>query len=58
MNKKNFDQLIQGVNEMKVHMAGQHVDGVRLTELHKNQAAASIKPFSDQLAEVQKDLHE
>jgi hypothetical protein len=58
MNKKNFDQLMAGVQQMKAHMAGQHVDGVRLTEFQKKQAAPPIKPFSDQLAVVQKDLHE
>jgi hypothetical protein len=58
MDKKNFEQLIVGVQQMKAHMAGQHVDGVRLTEFQKNQAASPIKPFSNQLAVVQKDLHE
>jgi hypothetical protein len=33
MDKKNFDQLIVGVQQMKAHMAGQHVEGIRITEI-------------------------
>lgn len=33
MDKRHFDQLIKGVREMKRHMAGKTVRGVRTTEL-------------------------
>ena len=33
MDKQHFDQLIKGVREMKRHMAGNSVRGVRTTEL-------------------------
>jgi putative transcriptional regulator len=33
MDKRHFDQLVKGVREMKHHMAGKSVRGVRTTEL-------------------------
>ena len=33
MDKQHFDQLVKGVREMKRHMAGKRVRGVRATEL-------------------------
>ena len=33
MDKQHFDQLVKGVREMKRHMAGKRVRGVRTTEL-------------------------
>ena len=33
MDKEHFDQLIKGVREMKRHMAGKRVPGIRVTEL-------------------------
>lgn len=33
MDKQHFDQLVKGVREMKRHMAGKRVSGVRTTEL-------------------------
>ena len=33
MDKAHFDQLVKGVREMKRHMAGKSVRGVRSTEL-------------------------
>jgi len=33
MDKKHFDQLVKGVREMKRHMAGKNVRGVRTTDL-------------------------
>ena len=33
MDKQHFDQLVKGVREMKRHMAGKRVHGVRTTEL-------------------------
>ncbi len=33
MDKQHFDQLVKGVREMKRHMAGKSVRGVRTTEL-------------------------
>ena len=33
MDKKHFDQLVKGVREMKRHMAGKSVRGIRTTEL-------------------------
>jgi len=33
MDKRHFDQLVKGVREMKRHMAGKSVRGVRTTEL-------------------------
>ena len=33
MDKEHFDQLVKGVREMKRHMAGKRVRGVRTTEL-------------------------
>ena len=33
MDKKHFSQLVKGVREMKRHMAGKNVRGVRTTEL-------------------------
>jgi ATP-dependent Clp protease adapter protein ClpS len=32
MDKRHFDQLVKGVREMKRHMAGKSVRGVRTTE--------------------------
>jgi len=32
MDKKHFDQLVKGVGEMRRHMAGKPVRGVRATE--------------------------
>ncbi len=33
MDKQHFDQLVKGVREMKRHMAGKPVRGVKTTEL-------------------------
>ena len=33
MDKQHFDQLVKGVREMKRHMAGKSVPGVRTSEL-------------------------
>lgn len=33
MDKEHFDQLVKGVREMKRHMAGKSLRGVRATEL-------------------------
>ena len=33
MDKQHFDQLVRGVREMKRHMAGKSVAGVRVTTL-------------------------
>ena len=33
MDKQHFDQLVQGVREMKRHVAGKSVRGARTTEL-------------------------
>lgn len=33
MDKRNFDKLVNGVREMKRHMAGESVRGARTTEL-------------------------
>jgi len=33
MDKQHFDQLVKGVREMRRHMAGKSVRGVRATEL-------------------------
>jgi len=33
MDKRHFDQLVKGVREMKRHMAGKSVRGVRTTDL-------------------------
>jgi putative transcriptional regulator len=33
MDKQHFDQLIKGVREMKRHMAGKPVRGIKVTEL-------------------------
>ena len=33
MDKQHFDQLVKGVREMKRHMAGKSVRGVRTTKL-------------------------
>ncbi|MBI4189757.1 MAG: helix-turn-helix domain-containing protein [Betaproteobacteria bacterium] len=33
MDKQHFDQLVKSVREMKRHMAGKGVRGVRITEL-------------------------
>ena len=35
MDKQHFDQLIKGVHEMKRHMAGKPVRGVKVTELEE-----------------------
>ncbi|MBX3714735.1 MAG: helix-turn-helix domain-containing protein [Burkholderiales bacterium] len=35
MDKEHFDQLIKGVREMKRHMAGKPVRGVKVTELEE-----------------------
>ena len=40
MDKEHFDQLIKGVREMKRHMAGKHVPGIRVTELPEPDVAA------------------
>ena len=32
MDKRHFDQLVEGVREMKRHMAGKSVRGARTTE--------------------------
>ena len=33
MDKEHFDQLIKGVRQMKRHMAGKRVPGLRITEV-------------------------
>lgn len=33
MDKQHFDQLVKGVRELKRHMAGKSVRGVRITEM-------------------------
>ena len=33
MDKQHFEQLIKGVREMKLHVAGKAVRGVRVTEM-------------------------
>lgn len=33
MDKEHFDQLVKGVREMKRHMAGKPVTGIRVTEV-------------------------
>ena len=33
MDKEHFDQLVKGVREMKRHMAGKRVPGIRVTEV-------------------------
>lgn len=33
MDKEHFDQLVKGVRQMKRHMAGKRVAGVRVTEV-------------------------
>ena len=33
MDRRNFEQLVRGVREMKRHMAGKRMRGVRTTEL-------------------------
>lgn len=33
MDKRHFDQLIKGVREMKRHMAGKPVRGIKVTEI-------------------------
>lgn len=33
MEKQHFDQVVEGVREMKRHMAGKSVRGARTTEL-------------------------
>ncbi|MBX3671979.1 MAG: helix-turn-helix domain-containing protein [Burkholderiales bacterium] len=35
MDKEHFDQLVKGVREMKRHMAGKPVRGVKVTELEE-----------------------
>ena len=35
MDKQHFDQLIKGVREMKRHMSGKPVRGVKVTELEE-----------------------
>ncbi len=35
MDKEHFDQLIKGVREMKRHMAGKPVRGVKVTEIEE-----------------------
>ena len=35
MDKQHFDQLIKGVREMKRHMAGKPVRGVKVTEIEE-----------------------
>jgi putative transcriptional regulator len=33
MDKEHFDQLVKGVREMKRHIAGKQVPGIRVTEI-------------------------
>lgn len=40
MDKEHFDQLIKGVREMKRHMAGKTVRGIRITELPEPDVSA------------------
>ena len=42
MDKKHFDNLIAGVKEMKAHMAGRAVPGIRITEVVRPKRAAQI----------------
>ncbi len=36
MKQKHFAQLVKGVNEMRAHMAGEQVAGVRVTTLNRS----------------------
>jgi putative transcriptional regulator len=47
MDKQHFDNLIAGVKEMKAHMSGAVVEGVRISRL--NPAAGSKQPKSTDL---------
>lgn len=40
MDKEHFDQLVKGVREMKRHMAGKTVPGIRITELPEPDVSA------------------
>jgi putative transcriptional regulator len=40
MDKEHFDQLIKGVREMKRHIAGKKVPGIRVTELPEPDVSA------------------
>lgn len=39
MDKKHFENLIAGVKQMKAHMAGETVKGIRVSEVTKPKAA-------------------
>jgi putative transcriptional regulator len=39
MDKKHFENLIAGVKQMKAHMAGETVKGIRASEVTKPKAA-------------------
>jgi putative transcriptional regulator len=40
MDKEHFDQLVKGVREMKRHIAGKKVPGIRVTELPEPDVSA------------------
>ena len=40
MDKEHFDQLVKGVREMKRHMAGKPVPGIRVTEIAEPDVSA------------------
>lgn len=40
MDKEHFDQLVKGVREMKRHMAGKHVPGIRVTKVAEPDVSA------------------
>lgn len=39
MNERDFEDLLQGVREMKAHMRGEDVPGVRVTRLEQPEPA-------------------
>jgi putative transcriptional regulator len=43
MDKQHFDQLVKGVREMKRHMAGKSVPGVRVTPINEPDVRAIRK---------------
>ena len=40
MDKQHFDQLVKGVREMKRHLAGKPVPGIRVTEVPEPDVSA------------------
>jgi putative transcriptional regulator len=40
MDKEHFDQLVKGVREMKRHIAGKKVPGIRVTEIPEPDVSA------------------